>query len=307
MSYDFDLGPWTRRVSTSSHTAQRWFDRGLNWTFSFNHDEAVACFRRAAGEDPRCAMAWWGIAYAAGPFYNRPWIRYSDAELADVLPTCHGAVTTALSLDRRLASGAVPHLQLAKPAEHPTTNPRENREQHAGDQPSCYSPSLRLHLAPDHRHEAFSERQLDDDVSRRHGLSGRPDHRSSPKPDVTDHHDGGAGDSVGVAGAIQPFHRDSTQTFDTTPLRLGLGLEQHERNLSHTRRVRSPKREHGVSSLHVPDREIVRSWPRISTPANEEPCRARQGNEHAGQGVRTRPVGTPTTGGRSPNTLDQRV
>ena len=98
MSYDFDLGPWTRRVSTSSHAAQRWFDRGLNWTFAFNHDEAVACFRRAAGEDPRCAMAWWGIAYASGPFYNRPWIRYSDAELADVLPTCHGAVTTALSL-----------------------------------------------------------------------------------------------------------------------------------------------------------------------------------------------------------------
>ena len=98
MSYDFDLGPWTRKVSTNSDTAQHWFDRGLNWTFAFNHDEAVACFRRAAGEDPRCAMAWWGIAYATGPFYNRPWIRYSDAEIADVLPVCHEAVTTALSL-----------------------------------------------------------------------------------------------------------------------------------------------------------------------------------------------------------------
>ena len=99
MSYDFDLGPWTRRISTKSDTAQHWFDRGLNWTFAFNHDEAVACFRRAAGEDPRCVMAWWGIAYATGPFYNRPWIRYSDAEVVDdVLPVCHDAVTTALSL-----------------------------------------------------------------------------------------------------------------------------------------------------------------------------------------------------------------
>ena len=68
VSYDFDLGSWTRKVSTSSDACQVWFDRGLNWTFAFNHDEAVACFRRAASEDPSCAMAWWGIAYATGPF-----------------------------------------------------------------------------------------------------------------------------------------------------------------------------------------------------------------------------------------------
>ncbi len=96
--YGFDLGPWSRRVTTRSDAAQRWFDRGLNWNFAFNHDEAVACFRRAADADPSCAMAWWGIAHAAGPFYNRPWIRYSDAEIAEILPACHGAVKTALML-----------------------------------------------------------------------------------------------------------------------------------------------------------------------------------------------------------------
>ena len=98
MGYEFELGPWSRKVSTDSDAAQRWFDRGLNWTYAFNHEEAVACFGRAAVEDPSCAMAWWGIAYASGPFYNRPWIRYSDAEIAEVLPTCHDAVATAVSL-----------------------------------------------------------------------------------------------------------------------------------------------------------------------------------------------------------------
>ncbi len=98
MSYDFDLGPWSRKVSTKSEAAQRWFDRGLNWTFAFNHDEAVACFRRAAEADPACAMARWGIAYAMGPFYNRAWIRYSDAEIAEVLPVCHDAAEAARSL-----------------------------------------------------------------------------------------------------------------------------------------------------------------------------------------------------------------
>ena len=43
-------------------------------------------------------MAQWGIAYAAGPFYNRPWIRFTEAEIAEALPVCHEAVTAALSL-----------------------------------------------------------------------------------------------------------------------------------------------------------------------------------------------------------------
>ena len=98
MSYEFDLGPWSRKISTKSETAQRWFDRGLNWTYAFNHEEAVACFRRAAREDPNCAMAWWGIAYATGPFYNRPWTSYSDAEIMEALPICRDAVRTAASL-----------------------------------------------------------------------------------------------------------------------------------------------------------------------------------------------------------------
>lgn len=98
MSYPFDLGPWSRSVSTASSAAQTWFDRGLNWNYAYNHEEAVACYRRAAEEDPACAMAWWGIAYASGPFYNRAWIRYTEAEIARVLPVCHEAIERAQSL-----------------------------------------------------------------------------------------------------------------------------------------------------------------------------------------------------------------
>ena len=47
MEYEFDLGSWTRTVTTASPEAQIWFDRGLNWTFGYNHEEAIACFRRA--------------------------------------------------------------------------------------------------------------------------------------------------------------------------------------------------------------------------------------------------------------------
>lgn len=56
----YDLGTFSRPVTTSSAQAQLWFDRGLAWAYGFNHEEAVACFEAAAA-DPGCAMAHWGI------------------------------------------------------------------------------------------------------------------------------------------------------------------------------------------------------------------------------------------------------
>ena len=66
----FDLGAHSRTVSTSSPEAQRWFNLGLNWCYGFNKEEGVKCFLRALDHDPECAMAHWGAAYGAGPFYN---------------------------------------------------------------------------------------------------------------------------------------------------------------------------------------------------------------------------------------------
>ena len=58
----FDLGPFSRSITTPSPDAQVWFDRGLNWVYGYNHVEAVACFRKALEHDAQCAMAYWGIA-----------------------------------------------------------------------------------------------------------------------------------------------------------------------------------------------------------------------------------------------------
>ncbi|MEM1447572.1 MAG: tetratricopeptide repeat protein [Planctomycetota bacterium] len=66
----FRIGSIHREVTAASSDAQLWFDRGLAQCFGFNHDEAVACFERAAELDPGCAMAYWGKAYALGPNYN---------------------------------------------------------------------------------------------------------------------------------------------------------------------------------------------------------------------------------------------
>ena len=81
----YDLGAYGRKVTTSSPEAQRWFDRGLNWIYAFNQEEAARCFRRASEADPDCAMAWWGVAYALGPYYNRTWEKFDEAELGKAL------------------------------------------------------------------------------------------------------------------------------------------------------------------------------------------------------------------------------
>ncbi|MFI2632703.1 hypothetical protein ACH5A2_20240 [Streptomyces collinus] len=91
----YDLGTHGRPVTTSSAEAQLWFDRGLVWTYAFHHEEAVACFEKAAEADPECAMAYWGIAYALGPNYNKPWEFFDGEELARTVERTHAAVERA--------------------------------------------------------------------------------------------------------------------------------------------------------------------------------------------------------------------
>ncbi|MBP5941640.1 hypothetical protein [Streptomyces acidiscabies] len=92
----YDLGSYGRIVTTSSAEAQKWFDRGLVWTYAFHHEEAVACFEEAVRADPECAMAHWGIAYALGPNYNKPWEFFDDQDLARTVRRTHEAVERAV-------------------------------------------------------------------------------------------------------------------------------------------------------------------------------------------------------------------
>ncbi|MEU3791254.1 hypothetical protein AB0F07_15820 [Streptomyces fructofermentans] len=102
--YHYDLGTHRRTVTTSSAEAQTWFDRGLVWSYAFHHEEAVRCFEAAAEADPDCAMAHWGIAYALGPNYNKPWEFFDGEELTRTVERTHAAVERA----HEKAGGATP-------------------------------------------------------------------------------------------------------------------------------------------------------------------------------------------------------
>ncbi len=98
----YDLGSYSRRVTTSSPEAQLWFDRGLVWTYAYNHEEAIVCFQKALEADPDCAMAHWGIAYAIGPNYNKPWETFEADEKPDALAQARDAVARATQLVDRV-------------------------------------------------------------------------------------------------------------------------------------------------------------------------------------------------------------
>ena len=91
----YDLGNYSRSVSTTSPDAQLWFDRGLIWNYAYHHEEAVECFRKALEYDPACVMAHWGIAYAIGPNYNKQWGDFEDDEKENCLAAAHAAVASA--------------------------------------------------------------------------------------------------------------------------------------------------------------------------------------------------------------------
>ncbi len=98
----YDLGSYSRTVTTSSPEAQLWFDRGLVWTYAYNHEEAIVCFQKALEADPDCAMAHWGIAYAIGPNYNKPWETFEADEKPDALAQARDAVARATRLVDRV-------------------------------------------------------------------------------------------------------------------------------------------------------------------------------------------------------------
>lgn len=98
----YDLGTFSRPITTRHPNAQLWFDRGLAWTYAFNHEEAITCFERALVHDPACAMAHWGISHAIGPNYNKPWEAFDDEDKSQSLERALASAAAA----REAASGA---------------------------------------------------------------------------------------------------------------------------------------------------------------------------------------------------------
>jgi len=92
------LGSYSRKITTDSPEAQRYFNQGLAFLHGFNHSAAIRAFQQAAEIDPECAMAHWGVALACGPHINLSLVPPQAAELA----------WKEISLAQKYSSGASP-------------------------------------------------------------------------------------------------------------------------------------------------------------------------------------------------------
>ena len=111
----FNLGSYQATITTSSPEAQVWFNRGLVLCYAFNHQEAHECFKLALAADPRCAMAYWGIAYVLGCNYNKPWAAFDPEDAARSIREAFEATQKAMELregalkNERLLIEALPY------------------------------------------------------------------------------------------------------------------------------------------------------------------------------------------------------
>jgi len=99
----FDLGSYSREITATSSKAKTEFDQGLIWLFGYNHEAAAKCFEKAISADPNCGMAHWGVAYAIGPNYNKPWEFFEPDERIATLKRAHVAIEQAQALRDKLS------------------------------------------------------------------------------------------------------------------------------------------------------------------------------------------------------------
>jgi tetratricopeptide (TPR) repeat protein len=90
------LGKLHHPITTSNPLTQRYFDQGLTLVYAFNHEEAARSFGYIAKLDPKCAMAYWGIALARGPNYNE----------SEIDPDREKTAAEAIKKAEALSSGA---------------------------------------------------------------------------------------------------------------------------------------------------------------------------------------------------------
>lgn len=121
----YDLGTYSRTISTELPEAQSWFDRGLMWCYGFNHWEAIRCFQNVTKFDPGCAMGYWGLAYAVGPDYHKPWDAYSNTELCRSLENADSTTQTAIEL-ADCATAVEQAIISALPHRYPSETPTDD-------------------------------------------------------------------------------------------------------------------------------------------------------------------------------------
>lgn len=138
----YNLGDYRRNVSTTNEDAQLWFSRGLIWAYAFNHAESIRCFEKVVEFDRTCVMGYWGIAFALGPNYNKPWQLFDGEDLSATTSRAHRAILEAKKhapTATPLENALIDALQHRYPQEQPIEDCTEWDKNYAEAMTSVYN------------------------------------------------------------------------------------------------------------------------------------------------------------------------
>ncbi len=85
-------GTYSRKISTESELAQKFFDQGLRYAWAFHFPESIASYQQAAIHDPDHPMIYWGMAHAIGPNPNSRYSGMPDDPMGEGLKTINKAM-----------------------------------------------------------------------------------------------------------------------------------------------------------------------------------------------------------------------
>ena len=91
-----DLGHVSFHISCTPE-AQKQFNRAAAWLHSFGYDEAEKAFTAVTVTDPKCGMAWWGVAMSQ---YHPIWVPPTQAELKKGWSAAEKAKTLGAATER---------------------------------------------------------------------------------------------------------------------------------------------------------------------------------------------------------------
>lgn len=137
----YDLGKFSRKIVTLSDDAQVWFNRGMIWAYGFNHAEAAYCFEQAVAHDPCCAIAYWGLAYALGPNYNKPWEKFDTQDLRASVERAYHTSRKAKELSgyaSPVEQALINAIQFRYQTDYPTTDLAAQNKAYASAMESVY-------------------------------------------------------------------------------------------------------------------------------------------------------------------------
>ena len=85
MNHPYDLGAYFNSINSGRNESETWFNRGIIWLFGFDLEMSFRCFKRVTELNRNYAMAYWGMAYTSGIYYNKPWARMQKDEMVEKL------------------------------------------------------------------------------------------------------------------------------------------------------------------------------------------------------------------------------